>query len=561
MQQQVQQLVNQLLAMPEKEGLDWFNTWDPVWQDAVKKRLHQMFPMESFSPHEKQVHIKNSIAKNIIVFGGNRSGKTEINVHDFMQMLDGSHPCRWYHPRPDGQNLLIWVTAESKAVFKDTLQKKFKYFGLEKWFRQNPSKFQSGWIHIYLSIPNKRFSNQLPDGCLKVDITVKTYDQDPDTFESASVDGVLADEEPPEEIFNALQTRLLDARSWNNGWFQCALTPTKGKGWTVEKYWKEKQEGLLDEGTFVIQMSTYDNQHNLGGEKAVQALADTFEPHERQARIHGVPTAKYGKVLDKYVDAMFPNGHLLLPHKPDWKKCAYYESIDFGYAAPCSIGLHAVYPEGYSIRFDEIYVRQFTVPEIKSALWHKRKYYNIQESAETVLDQDCFKRMKDGGISIAEQFSSKEANVWIGKGQEPTKAFIHNLRKKLTLGKITQSEYDLEISKIRKREGFISFPIYPVKSNSVRDQGWEKFNHKLLFDPVEGRPNYFVTTNCIEFRKEARMAKWKEGRFGQVGKGITGSDHALDEARYHIMSDPIYRDVLSYNKSRRVGGKKRVRKY
>jgi hypothetical protein len=130
-------------------------------------------------------------------------------------------------------------------------------------------------------------------------------------------------------------------------------------------------------------------------------------------------------------------------------------------------------------------------------------------------------------------------------------------------GKMSQFEFDKRMKIYMAREGFISYPIALMEAENKRDQGWELCNDMLIFDQRRLRPRVFIVDHCTEFRREARIAKWKEKKDGKVdGKGIHGDDHALDEFRYLISLRPTY--VRHYNglkKSPFQEVNKRVRKY
>ena len=60
-------------------------------------------------------------------------------------------------------------------------------------------------------------------------------------------------------------------------------------------------------------------------------------------------------------------------------------------------------------------------------------------------------------------------------------------------------------------------------------------------------PKLYVTENCVEFRREMRYYRWKEGRKIENEKERTeGEDHAMDPLRYAVMTRPSpHREVSS----------------
>lgn len=500
--------------------------------------------------HSKQLLAHQATEKHLFIYGGNRSGKTEFGVIDTLKEWTGDHEYRWLRPRKDGGPCLVWICSETGDVQRDTLQKKFDRFMPKSWIVKNPTR-AGVWMHTELLVPNVRY------GELRININWKTYDQHVDTYESASVDQVVCDEEPPQEIYDALKVRLLDSLSWGNGWFKSQLTPTKGKGWSIEKFWHKKTPNV-----FTLQMSTYDNAINLGGVDAVRELELGLPAYERAARIYGIPTAKYGYVLDKYVDVLYPNGHLLKPFQPDWGVMTPWESIDHGYTTT-SVGFYAVAASGEKYRYAEVYVHNHTVEQVKREVYFKRRQYQYDRPYLTMIDPSV--RRREGGIQIIDQYLSKERNVWVGKGMEPTEAYMHNLRLMVQQGRISDAEFHRRSQQVASREGYISYPLAVSPAVNKREAGWELFNSQLTFDNLTNRPRFYVTENCVEFRREARTCRIKEGRDGKVGKGVVGDDHALDEARYFLMASPVH--IKGFNgiirKSRLLNseGQRRVRNF
>jgi hypothetical protein len=467
---------------------------------------------------------------------------------------NGEHPNRWLKPRPDGTPVLVWVCSETGDVQRDTLQAKFERFMPAEWVKQRFAR-AGVWDFMILEVPNKRYKK------LTLKVVFKTYDQSTDTYESASVDQVVCDEEPPRDKYMALKARMLDAKSWGNGYFKSALTPTEGKGWSIEENWTAFELGELPPNIFVIKMSTYDNAHNLGGNDAVREIELEYEEHERPARIHGDPKAKYGYVADKYIDKYFPHGHLILPFKPDWSVMTPYESIDYAYASASSVGFYAVHMNGEVYRYAEVYVRNKSIPEVKALIYHKRKEFGYAKPFIGYIDRTAKNRDSTGFGKIA-QYASKERNVWIGPGLIPTEANMHNLRLMVMNGQINQADYDRRAAQMTKRNGFISYPIPLAEANNNRNEGWEVFNEYLQFDSITKRPRFFVVDQCKEFRREARTAKWKPSFVAGAsnGKGVEGDDHALDETRYILITKPqfikhysgIIRTDLLQEEARRV---------
>jgi len=433
------------------------------------------------------------------------------------------------------------MVSQNADVQRDTLQSKFDRIIPREWIKKS---YQHSGVYksMDLVVPNDIY------GEIRIKITWKTYDSSVNSFESASVDQLVLDEEPPADIYAALMARLLDASSWGNGWFKCAMTPTKGEGWTTHDIWDKWVEGKLDKNEyFVVQMSTYENAHNLGGIAGVKRFESTIPEHERSARIYGLPFAREGYVVDKYVDELYPKGNLLEPFKPDWADFTPWESIDHGYSNYTSVGFYAVHRKGYKVKYDEIYVKEHTIPVIKGMIYHKRKFYGYKYPLMTLIDPSTKKRESTGTSPKDQYVDDSKDNVWIGEGVEPTENHLMHLSDQLAAGTIDQATFEIEKRRFLNRDGYIRYSVPVVDAMNAREEGWEILNHALCYDKIYKRPDLLITKNCIDTRRELKRLKNKRMKDGSLAKGNrkSGDDHAADETRYFVCANPYFEEDFS----------------
>lgn len=497
------------------------------------EQLKSQDPTILFRPHEKQQLVCNSPSKYIWVFGGNRSGKTEICTYETKRMLEGTHPVRSLSRRWDGNPWLIWLCSQDGETQRDVLQKKWDKTIPKSWIISQPQR-AGEYVRTELMIPNVQY------GMVKAEVAWKTYDSKDETFEGASVDLVLGDEEPPKTKYEGIMARLFDSGAWGNGFFMCGMTPVKGEGWTITEILDPYKDGKLPH-IFVVEMSTYDNAVNLGGVERVKEFELSIPEEARPARIYGIGFAREGYVLNTFKDELYPNGHVLMPFKPDWSAFCPFESIDYGFSVPTSIGFYAVDSKNTIYKYDEIYVRGHTVPELKSLIYKKRREYGYDKPIITLIDPSSA-RTESNGKRIIDQFSSKEQNVWVGAGKEPTNAHMLNLYKKWQAGKISWKAYQDTKAEFEKKEGYASYPVGCAPADNRREQGWDLFNEYLTFDKNTNLPRFFITKNCVESRREMMRLKWKKTKDGSPSKNneVSGDDHACDEGRYMCSFKPMY---------------------
>lgn len=528
---------------PELEQLlmDYQNDLQQL--ETIKK----LDPALLFQPNEKQKLVLNSNFKEDWIIGGNRSGKTEINIQVARKMIDGTHPKKWYKPRGDGSPIALWLCSEDSDTQRDVLQTKFDRVFAKSWIKKH-YKIRGIYEYSELSVNTKLYGQQ------DFLINWKTYNSDDDAFEGASIDGVICDEEPPESKYYAIQARLFDAGAWGNGYFQCAMSPVKGEGWTITNIFDNVKQGKRTD-ILVVEMSTYDNAVNLGGAERVKDLESKLPVHERAARIYGHAFTKEGKVCNEFKDAFYPKGNLVVPFKPDWSYMMPMESIDWGFAVPTSVGFYCIDKDGTIFKYDEIYVRQLTIPEIKGLIFKKRCQYGYAKPFMTLIDPSV-RITESTGVSKLEQFASPERNVWVGSGNmSASEATMVNLRQRLVNGTITHAEFDREREKYYSRDGYISYPIFTTPAINSRKEGWEVLNDALAFDRATMKPKLFISSNCTETRREMLRLKWKAQKNGTASPSgeVSGDDHACDETRYLVMQkQPYVKDWNSRGKKQYV---------
>ena len=112
---------------------------------------------------------------------------------------------------------------------------------------------------------------------------VMSYEQSEAEFEGATVGLFIFNEPPPENIFNACAARMKFG-----GKILMPMTPLTGAAWIYDRLVANDGE----QGIRVVYGDTEDNcvVHGINGvipHEAIQALADSCDPDDREARLHG----------------------------------------------------------------------------------------------------------------------------------------------------------------------------------------------------------------------------------------------------------------------------------
>lgn len=102
-----------------------------------------------------------------------------------------------------------------------------------------------------------------------------SYDQATSKSESVELDGVMGDEEMPEDIYAATLARLIS----RNGRFWMTVTPLYGLSWAMK--FLDSIDGQVE----VFNFSIYDNPYL--SDQAVKEFEASVPEHEKEARLHG----------------------------------------------------------------------------------------------------------------------------------------------------------------------------------------------------------------------------------------------------------------------------------
>jgi phage terminase large subunit-like protein len=221
-------------------------------------------------PESKHTKFHTSRARNRVVFGGNRSSKTFTCEKEFVfRMCLKRHPFTGEvfrdgdrHGRILAQDYKIiekkhlpemyeWVPTQTLAAYAPGLSKK------DIWDKSYDSRNQilhltkNGWI----------------DFC--------TYEQDSSKGESVDLDVWFADEEIPEDWYQACNSRIIT----RNGVGIMGVTPLYGLSWAMRFL------DTINPNVEVFKWGIRDNPHN--SQKAINDFLADVSPTEREARENG----------------------------------------------------------------------------------------------------------------------------------------------------------------------------------------------------------------------------------------------------------------------------------
>jgi phage terminase large subunit-like protein len=161
--------------------------------------------------------------------------------------------------------------------------------------------------------------------------TFKSFEMRSEKMQAESVDWIWIDERCSEEIYSELLART----SATDGILFLSYTPLKGGGELTYRFLNEYSDDRID-----IRIDASDAKH-ISPERRAQ-LEASYLPHEREARIHGIPQLGIARVFPFAIES------LMRPLNPDtdiksWAR--WIVGVDFGYDHPFAAALVAWTPD------------------------------------------------------------------------------------------------------------------------------------------------------------------------------------------------------------------------
>jgi len=217
-----------------------------------------------------------SEAIEVWLFGGNRSGKSELVCAVLAQFAQGIHPVRSAHRKPP---VFIRHCATDWQHGVGTLLKKYQHLIPRTWLRGQ--SWSDAWKESQKAMS---FAN----GSV---ITFRAFEQEVNKFGADDLDAVGQDEHGPEPYYIENKMRLAD----RNGFFMAAMTPEFGITWE-EQHVTEPPGGMKVEHYF---LATANNPH-LSREGIAQVEATIRDPKLADAKLRGLFVPLTGLVIPAY---------------------------------------------------------------------------------------------------------------------------------------------------------------------------------------------------------------------------------------------------------------------
>jgi phage terminase large subunit-like protein len=150
-------------------------------------------------------------------------------------------------------------------------------------------------------------------------------------MQSESVDWIWIDERCSEEVYSELLART----TATDGIVFLSYTPLKGGGELTYRFLNEYSADRSD-----TRIEAHQARH-ISAERRAQ-MEENYLPHEREARIHGIPQLGIARVFPFQIEQLLRNFHSDTAIKT-WAR--WIVGVDFGYGHPFAAALCAWVPE------------------------------------------------------------------------------------------------------------------------------------------------------------------------------------------------------------------------
>lgn len=301
-----------------------------------------------FKPYEPQKEFFNlgATKRERLFMAGNQTGKTVSGAFEVACHLTGLYPDWWQGKRFD-QPTRGWIG----GVTSETVMEKPQSELCGLW--NDPSAFGTGFIPKDMLV-GRTLSHGTSGSFDSITVkhvtggysaaTFKAYADGVAKWQSATLDWVWEDEEPPADIHGEAMTRLT-----GNGVLFVTCTPLQGVTTFIRRF-LSPAPGMETETRGVARMGLRHVSHFTEEQKQFRIAG--YQPHLREARMNGDPIIASGQIYttpEQDLMVMFPPGVPLEQITAHWPKIW---GVDFGgashdghpfAAALCAIDPHDVF--------------------------------------------------------------------------------------------------------------------------------------------------------------------------------------------------------------------------
>lgn len=347
-------------------------------------------PKEFYDP-QMQFFAEGTKRHQRLIRGGNQVGKSFACAFEAALHMTGQYP-KWWPGRRFEKPTRGWVVGPERTLVRD---------GPQRQLTARQGEFGSG------TIPLTSFAGKpvmVPGGTGSIDTmsvvhqtdgvrdgistaTFKSFEQGAEKMQSESIDWIWVDERCSEEIYSELVART----SATDGIIFLSYTPLKGGGELTYRFLNEYSPDRVD-----IRIDVKHAKH-ISAERRAE-LEEAYLPHEREARIHGIPQLGIARVFPFAIETMMRNFN---PDKDVQSWAKWLVGVDFGYGHPFAAALCAWVPQ-----IDEFFVVDGFKMERSEALYHVKRIAGMCRGLRIPIawPHDGLTHEKGSGISLADVY-------------------------------------------------------------------------------------------------------------------------------------------------------------
>jgi phage terminase large subunit-like protein len=324
-----------------------------------------------------------------LIRGGNQVGKSFAAAFEASCHMTGQYP-KWWTGRKLTKPTRGWIIGPTAQLVRD---------GPQRQLCSRQGEFGTG------TIPLASFAGKpvmVPGGTRSIDTlstshetdgvrdgistaTFKSFEMRSEKMQAESVDWIWIDERCSEEIYSELLART----TATDGIVFLSYTPLKGGGELTYRFLNEYSADRSDTRIDATQAK------HISPERRAQ-LEESYLPHEREARIHGIPQFGIARVFP------FPLESLMRTFNPDtdikpWAK--WVVGIDFGYGHPFAAALCAWVPDT-----EEFYVVDGFKMDRSEAFHHVKRIAGMCRGLRIPIawPHDGLTHEKGSGLALAD---------------------------------------------------------------------------------------------------------------------------------------------------------------
>src|SRR6516162_862870 len=371
--------------------------------EAVKAQRAAENKLAHYRPYPKQAAFHEAGAKHRerLFMCANRFGKTTGGAAELAFHLTGDYP-EWWNGKRFDKPVRAWAAGVTGETTRDVLQEKL----MGPPFRE--SEWGTGMIPK-AAIAGVATSRGIPGAIDTVTVRhisgglsslqFKSYERGREKWQGAALEVVYFDEEPDEGIYTEGLTRTNET----GGVVYLCFTPLLGMSTVVQRF--IGTQGADNPDRSVVCATIDDAPHFSEADK--ERIVASYAPHEREARVKGVPVLGSGRIFPIAEETLAIEQREFPSH---WPRIG---GMDFGWDHP-----FAAVELVHDIDTDTVYVSKTYRIRQTTPIIHASALRAWGKDLRWAWPRDGKRETLEGaGIALAEQYRAQGLDMWFEHAQ------------------------------------------------------------------------------------------------------------------------------------------------